>query len=395
MTGIDVAAVRADTPGTHHVAHLNNAGSSLPPAPVIAAVDEYLRTESLIGGYETVDERSDDLNHVYTAASQLLGGAPANWAFVESATRAWNAAFSSLLFAEGDRVITTKAEYSSNMFGLLRARERYGVEIVVAPDDEHGQVDVSALANLLDDRTRLVSVCHVPTQGGLINPATEVGALLRSTNILYQLDACQSVGQLPVNVDDIGCDILSFTGRKFARGPRGTGMVWASDAALDQMSLPAGADGWGVLWQGPFETEPEPGARRFEPYEIHFAGKVGLGVALDYARTIGLEAIAARNAELAGYLRNQLLGVNGITVHDKGLQKAALVTFAVAGLEAAEVKNALRAEQINTSVTALKSAMLDFPDRGLGDIVRSSVHYFNTTEEIDRLVAVVDGLASR
>lgn len=392
---IDVDAVRADTPGTAHVAHLNNAGASLPPAPVIAAVTDYLEAEALQGGYETVDDRPDDLNNVYAAASKLLGGDPTNWAFVESATRAWNAAFSSLRFAEGDRIVTTKAEYSSNMFGLLRARERYGVDIVVAPDDDHGQVDVAALANLLDDRTRLVSLCHVPTSGGLINPAREVGALLRDTDILFQLDACQSVGQLPVNVDEIGCDICSFTGRKFARGPRGTGMVWASDAALDQMSLPAGADGSGVIWQGPFETQPGPGAKRFEPYEIYFAGKVGLGVALDYAREIGMEAIAARNDHLAGYLRDQLSAISGVNVHDKGLHKAALVTFAVDGVDSAEVQHALRAEQINTSVTALTSAMLDFPERGLGDLVRSSVHYFNTTEEIDRLTAVVERLASR
>jgi len=224
--------VRAETPGVERVTHFNHAGASLPPRAVIDAVADYLEAESTLGGYEVAADRAADLDHVYAAACRFLGGEPKNWAFVESATRGWNAAFSALRFEPGDRVITTRAEYPSNMGGLLRAKEIQGIEIVIAPNDEHGQLDVGALENLLDDRTRLVSVTQIPTQGGLINPVDEVGAVLRDTSILYQVDACQAVGQIPVNVDAIGCDILSFTGRKFMRGPRATGMVGASDAAL-------------------------------------------------------------------------------------------------------------------------------------------------------------------
>ena len=166
------------------------------------------------------------------------------------------------------------------MGGLLRAREIQGTEIVVVPDDESGQVDVGAFESMLDERTRLVSLTHVPTQGGLVNPASEVGRLLRGTSVLYQVDACQSVGQLPVNVDEFGCDILSFTGRKFVRGPRGTGMVWASDTALAEMGNPAGVDGWGADWTEPMTITPHDPARRFEPFELFFAGKVGMAVAL-------------------------------------------------------------------------------------------------------------------
>lgn len=386
---IDVDAVRAATPGCEVVAHLNNAGSSLPPAIVVDRVVEYLRREAMIGGYEIADECLEELDSVYSTACSLFGGRPENWAFVESATRAWNAAFTSLRFQTGDRILTTRAEYPSNMGGLLRASELQGAEIVIVPDDEHGQVDVAALESLLDDRTRLVSLMHVPTQGGLVNPVAAVGRLLRDTPILYQLDACQSVGQLPVDVDEIGCDILSLTGRKFLRGPRGTGMVWASDPALDQMGNPAGIDSWGSSWEAPMTITPLPTARRFEPYEVFYAGKVGLAAAMRYAAEIGVAAIADRNALLAARLRDSLGELTGVTVRDQGVELAAIVTFTVAGHEPADIQAILRERRINVSTTSQMSARLDFPNRGLDHVVRASVHYFNTTDEVDSLVDTI------
>ncbi len=391
---LDVEKVRAETPGVGSVVHFNNAGAALQPAVVVDTVVEYLQTEARIGGYEIAADRDAELASVYTAASQVLGGEPSNWAFVESATRAWNAAFSALRFEPGDKVITTKAEYPSNMAGLLRAREVQGVEVVIAPDDEHGQVDVAALESLLDERTRLVSVTHVPTQGGLINPVSEVGAIVRDTPILYQVDACQSVGQLPVNVDEIGCDILSFTGRKFIRGPRGTGMVWANDTALAQMGNPCGVDMAGATWDEPMVVTPLPDATRFEPYEVFFAGKVGLAAALHYAADIGIDNIAARNSELSSELRSKLSELAGVSVHDKGLKKAAIVTFDVAGQDPHDVAKMLRSQNINVSVTSQSSARLDFPERGLNDLVRASVHCYNTSEEIDLLINGVESLLS-
>ncbi len=386
---IDIDAVRADTPGCASVIHLNNAGSSLPPRPVVDAVIEYLETEATIGGYEIAAAREAELDAVYPAASALVGGRPENWAFVESATRAWNAAFTALRFEPGDRILTTRAEYPSNMAGLLRAAELQRAVVEIVPDDEFGQVDVDALAAMLDDRVRHVSVTHVPTQGGLVNPAERIGEMLRDHPALYQVDACQSVGQLPVRIDEIGCDILSFTGRKFVRGPRGTGMVWASDAALDRMHNPAGIDTRGLTWAAPMSITPLPTARRFEPYEVFYAGKVGLAVALQYAAQRGIEAIAARNASLVAGLRTGLESVAGVTLHDKGVERSAIVTFTVDGVGPVEVRDTLAAQSINVSGAMVNSARLDFPDRGLDEVVRASVHYFNTESEIEALVDAV------
>ncbi len=391
---IDIEAIRADTPGCQSVIHLNNAGSSLPPTEVVAAVVDYLEAEALDGGYEVAERRAADLDAVYDNAAALFGGAPTNWAFVESATRGWNAAFSALRFTPGDRILTTKAEYPSNMAGLLRAREIQGVDVVIVPDDEHGQVDVAALESLLDERTKLVSVTHVPTQGGLVNPAVQVGQLLRDTSIIYQVDACQSVGQLPVDVDEIGCDILSFTGRKFLRGPRGTGMVWVGDETLGQMGNPAGVDMRGASWDEPLTVNPSDSAIRFEPFEVFYAGKVGLAVALAYAARVGVEDIAARNTGLAARLRAGLGQTPGVQVQDKGLTLSAIVTFSVDGHEPPAVKQALREAGINVSVTGVGSARLDFPERHLSELVRASVHYFNTDEEIDAAIETVAGMAA-
>lgn len=389
---IDVDAVRRETPGCAFVNHLNNAGAGLQPSVVVETVADYLQAEALGGGYETATERVGELESVYTRASALLGGKPENWAFVESATRGWNAGFSALRFKPGDRILTTQAEYSSNMGGLLRAREIQGAEIVVVPDDESGQVDVAALESMLDERTRLVSLTHVPTQGGLVNPASEVGRLLRGTSVLYQVDACQSVGQLPVNVDEFGCDILSFTGRKFVRGPRGTGMVWASDTALAEMGNPAGVDGWGADWTEPMTITPHGSARRFEPFEVFFAGKAGLATALDYARSIGIDEIAARNRKLSSRMRQNLAELPEVTLCDKGRELSALTTFTIEGLDPSVVQEQLRKQGINVSTSGQLSARLDFPDRGIEQVVRASVHYYNTEEEVDELVAAVADL---
>lgn len=389
---IDVEKVRADTPGVRSVVHFNNAGSALPPTAVTNAVIDYLKAEAIGGGYEAAASRADDLASVYDAASSMLGGDPRNWAFVESATRAWNAAFSALRFSPGDRVITTRAEYPSNMAGLLRAKEIQGIEIDIAPNDKHGQLDVAALKTMLDDRTRVVSLTHIPTQGGLVNPASEVGELLRDSSILYQVDACQSVGQLEVNVDDIGCDMLSFTGRKFVRGPRSTGMVWASDKALSQMGNPAGVDMSGSDWVAPLEIIPHPKASRFEPYETFFAGKVGLAVALRYAKDIGIANIAERNSMLANTLRSKLSGLPRVSVHDLGVKKSAIVTFKVEGYDADQIMSKLGSRSINVSTSVTNSARLDFPERGLTELVRASVHYYNNEEEIDKFIDEISKL---
>ena len=391
---IDLERVRADTPGVANVAHLNNAGSALPPRQVVDAVVAHLRREAEIGGYEASAERQERWEHTYDAIAALLNAHRDEVAVVENATRAWDMAFYAFRFEPGDRILTGQAEYASNWIALKQVADRTGARIEVVPDDESGQIDVAELERRLDGDVKLVSLVHIPTQSGLVNPAAEVGRLTRAAGVPLLLDACQSVGQLPLDVEAIGCDILSATGRKFLRGPRGTGFLWVRRGLIAQLEPPL-LDMRAADWLPGGGYRIRGDARRFENWETYYAGKVGLGVAVDYALEIGIEAIRERIVELAERLRFELGQIEGVTLLDRGATLGATVTFTVDGWEPARVRDALAAAGVNVSTMDASSARLDYDARGLTESVRSSVHYYNDDRDLERLAAGVAGLANR
>jgi cysteine desulfurase / selenocysteine lyase len=390
---LDIERLRAETPGCAHVTHFNNAGASLPPAPVLDAVVEHLRREAAIGGYEAAAERSDRVEHTYGALARLIGAERDEIAVIENATRSWDMAFYAFPFAAGDRILTGRAEYASNWIALRQVATRTGAVVEVVPDDEAGQFDVAALERMLDERVKLVSLVHVPTQSGLVNPAAEVGRVTRAAGVPLLLDACQSVGQMPLDVEELGCDVLSATGRKFLRGPRGTGFLYVRRPLLEQLEPPF-LDLHAAEWLPDGSYRVRDDARRFENWETYFAGKIGLGVAADYALEVGVEAIWERVQALAAALRARLSALSGVAVHDRGRVLGATVTFTVADRAAAAVQTELARRHVNVSVMDAASARLDLDARGIIEMVRASVHYFNTDEEIDLLVETVAGLAS-
>ena len=381
----DIERARKETPACENLIHFNNAGASLMPLPVTAALHDYLDSEARIGGYETADLFAEGLNKIYTSAAQILNCRAGEIAFVENATRAWDMAFYSFNFKPGDKILTAIAEYGSNVIAYLHQAKRSGVEVVFIPNDSHGQVDTDALSKMIDNKVKLISVSHIPTGGGLVNPAIEIGRIARQHGIPYLLDACQSTGQIPVDVQAIGCDLLSITGRKYLRGPRGTGLLYVRDTILKDLDPPF-LDQHAAELISPNEYNVREDAKKFENWEQFFAGKYALAVAIDYALSWGLDSIQQRIYGLADYLRNQLSNLDDITVTDEGIEKCGIVTFTSRSRDADNIKKILAEKKINVSVSDGSGMLVSFQQRGLEQLVRASVHYFNTEEEIDFFV---------
>lgn len=385
---MDIEALRAHTPGCLHRVHLNNAGAALLSKQTLDAMVEHLRLEAAIGGYEAADREQGAIASTYTNLAELIGGRADEVALFDNATHAWNAAFYSLSFKPGDRILTGRAEYGSNVLAYLQLAERTGVEVVVVPNDDSGQLDTEALRNSIDEHTRLVGVSHIPTSGGLINPVGEIGRITRAAGVPFLLDATQSVGQFPVDVREIGCDMLTGTGRKFLRGPRGTGFLWVGAAALEYLD-PFVAEIGSARWDGQRGFTWKSGAQRFSTWEKNYSAVLGLSAAVRQALDLGLNAIGDRAVSLGAALRDRLGDLPGVSTHDLGTNRCAIVTALVAGIESEDVARSLAVQRINVTVTVPSHTQFDTEERGLPPLVRLSPHYYNTEAELETAVEAI------
>lgn len=391
---LDLAELRRQTPGVEYGIHLNNAGAALMPSPVVDAVVEHLRLESRIGGYEAAEQEHERLEAVYASLARLLKCQVSEIALVDNATRAWDMVFYALPLGEGQKVLTTVAEYASNYIAFLQQARRRGFAIEVVPNDEHGQVDLEQLACRLDETVALVAVSHVPTNGGLVQPAAAIGKLTREASVPYLLDACQSVGQLPVSVAEIGCDFLSGTSRKYLRGPRGVGFLYVAEPWIEKLDPPF-LDLHSAVWVAPDRYEVRRDARRFETWESDLAGRLGLGVAVDYLLELGEEQTWERLRLLAQRFRQKLSGLAEVQVADLGEVQGGIVTFKVEGVAPEVIKKEFFQRGIHVSTVTERAARLDMEARGLDELVRASVHYYNTEPECDQAVEALSEIIFR
>lgn len=386
ISSLDIESLRADTPGTLHNIHLNNAGAGLMPIPVLLAIKEHLDFESQVGGYEASDKRESEIRAVYEALGSLIGSDPENVAITENATASFIQALSSVSFKAGDVIVTTRNDYASNQIMYLSLQSRMGVELVRVPEDPLGGLDVMAMEEAIHRRRpKLVAVTHVPTNSGLVQRVADVGAMCSQRDILYLVDACQSVGQMPVDVRDIGCDFLSATARKFLRGPRGVGFLYVSDRALDLGLEPLFPDMRAADWIDADLYQPAHGAQRFENWEFPYALVLGMGRAAEYAIDLGIEAIQDRAWALAAMVRDRLSEIDKLQVLDRGVEQCAIATVSVDGHNSSDLVASLAEAGINTSLSTREYAVLDFDDKGVDSAVRISPHYYNSEEEIEQL----------
>jgi selenocysteine lyase/cysteine desulfurase len=388
---IDIETIRRRTPGVREVVHFNNAGAGLMPDRVLDAQIRHLELEARIGGYEATDREAMRIDAVYDSVARLTGAGRDEIALAENATAAWDMAFYSLAFAPGDRILASQVEYAANYVAFLQVAERTGAVVEVIPSNGDGETCPDALAAMIDDRVRLISLTWIPTNGGLVNPAAEIGAVARAHGIPYLLDACQAAGQVPIDVEALGCDMLTATGRKFLRGPRGTGFLYMRRDLL-RTAEPPTIDHFAAPWVAPDRYELRPDARRFETWENNYAARLGLGAAIDYALDIGIGAIWTRVRALGDGLRAALADIPGVRLHDIGRTRCGIVTLSIDGVDPQAAKAALGEQRINVSVSRPSSTLLDARARDLPPVIRASVHYYNDEDEIARFAAAIAAL---
>ncbi|WID99927.1 aminotransferase class V-fold PLP-dependent enzyme (plasmid) [Bosea vestrisii] len=388
----ELARLRADTPGLRHQTFLLSCGASLMPRPVHDAMRAYLDLELMQGGYGAAETEAKKLDDVYPSIARLLNASPDEIALVENATVAWQLAFQSFQFHLGDAVITAEAEYAANYVMLLQARKRYGIEIRICPSNAFGEIDVEALSALIDSRVRLIALTWIPTNGGLANPAAEVGRIARAHGVPYLLDACQAVGQLPIDVEALGCDFLAGTARKFLRGPRGAGFLYVNSRMMTTLEPPM-IDHYGAPWVSIDRYELRPDARRYESWENNYAARIGMGIAADYAIAIGLDRIESRCNHLARRFRDGLGLQRGARLHDLGQAPSAIVSFTLDGVDSNDVVSHARSHKVSISTSMASSTRIDAERRNLRTLVRVAPHYFNDESEVDHALEVIGSAA--
>ncbi|OMP78947.1 MULTISPECIES: aminotransferase class V-fold PLP-dependent enzyme [unclassified Chitinophaga] len=390
---MDIANLRADTPGCQTKVHFNNSGAALPPYPVLQAMQDYLAEEANCGGYETAAANATALNRFYLAAGRLLNASAKNIAFTSSATNSFARALSCIPFKKRDVVVIANEDYASNQLQFLSLEERFGIELVRAHSMPEGGVDVDHMASLIRDRNpRLVSLTHVPSNTGLIQPVAEIGKVCRELDIPYLVDACQSAGQLPLDVEEMGCDFLCATLRKYLRGPRGAGFLYVSDRILHKPWYPLFLDMYAATWTDDDTFIPASDAKRFQDWEQSYALIAGGYAAVHYANEIGLQNIADRNKYLCGLLRPRLESLPGVTLLDKGKELASIITLSAPVSDPQWLLTSLRERNINTAISVTSSALIDFKSKGVNWALRISPHYYNTEDEIDILLDALESL---
>jgi len=378
---------REDTPGCANQIHFNNAASGLMPRAVLEAVTAHLNREANLGGYESADDAEAAVEDAYAAVAKVLGAQPRNIAVVENSTVAFFQALSAFDFKAGDVIVTTRNDYISNQLAYLSLARRHGVEVQRAADLASGGADPQSVKELLrDPRVRLLAVTWVPTNSGLMQPVEALGEVAEAAGVPYLVDGCQVVGQIPVDVAKLRCDFFSGTARKFLRGPRGIGFLFVSDRALQRGDFPLYIDMRGADWVSADSFAPAADARRFENWEFAYSLVLGLGEAARYALAVGVERGGRRARELAAKLRGKLSGLGGSRVLDRGKELAAIVTIEVAGWDATELSKLLRTRGINTSASLRAYAVIDMDEKRAATALRLSPHYYNTEEELDRVV---------
>jgi len=385
---MNIKQIRKDTPGVQHLIHFNNAGTSFPTQSTLDTSIDYLQREAIVGGYRMKDQSLDQVQDFYNRAAQLINASPDEIALSGSASEAFNKILFSIPFKKGDVIVTTELEYGNSFLNYIHLKNTKGIEIKIIKNLANGDFDLAAFKSAINDQVKLIAVAHIPTSSGAVMPVEAIGEIAKANNILYLVDACQSIGQMPFDVEKVGCDFASATSGKYLRGPRGLGFLYVNKKVLPQL-FPPNFDSVTAHWRSDQKVDLEKSALMFENWEKSYAMVFGLSEAIQYLLDLGIENTWARIQELAGYTRENLVAISGVEVHDYGTEKCGIVTFTKEGISPDKIRAALIEKNINVTLSLPFNSLTYMNNRGLDAVVRASVHYFNTKEEIDKMLEIV------
>ena len=385
---MNITQIRKDTPGTQRLIHFNNAGASLPTRQVLESTQDFMHREAMTGGYRFMAEEAAAINDFYTQAAQLINASSDEIALTQNASSSLNLALYALPWEKGDVILTSEIEYGNNYLNYLQLKERKGVEIRIFPLDKNHHYDLSDFESYIDDKVKLIAITHIPTNSGMIAPVEAIGKIAKKHNILYMVDACQAIGHLPFDVEKIGCDFATATSRKYLRGPRGLGFLYVRKSIIEQLN-PVFLEMLYADWQSNTDFKLHKSMKMFETWEKPYALMAGFTAAIRYANDLGMENIWQRTQEIANYLRQQLQTVKGVKIQDIGENLCGIVTFTMEKTTPELLQKQLQQFNINTSVSGRFSSVIDMDKRGLSNVLRASVHYYNTKEEVDKLIKVI------
>ncbi len=385
MTPLQVQHLREATPGCQSgLVHFNHAGASLPSQATLDAIIEQLQREARDGPMEAGEQGAILVEKARRAAGQLLNAPASAIAFASSGSTAWSMAFQALgPWQPGDRILVGRHEWGGNLASMELAIQA-GARVEVIPCDASGAACPVALEAMLDAKVKLIDLTWLPANGGLINPAQAIGNVARRHAIPYFIDAGQAVGQLPVDVQALQCDVLKSAGRKHLRGPRGTALLYIRPDFLPHLN-PAQRDVFSAPWTAEgFDLRND--ARRFETSEVSFALLAGLGNALHEINQLGIERVWQRVLQTSARIREALRQIPGISLHDLGNTHSGLIAFNLAGWDSFELKQRLGLKRINIGANGVAYTPLDMQARGLSSVARISVSPLNTDDDIELLV---------
>ncbi|NHC53268.1 aminotransferase class V-fold PLP-dependent enzyme [Pseudomonas sp. AU8050] len=385
MSPLQIQHLREATPGCQSgLVHFNHAGASLPSQATLDAIIEQLQREARDGPMEAGEQGAILVEKARRAAGQLLNAPASAIAFASSGSTAWSMAFQALgPWQPGDRILVGRHEWGGNLASMELAIQA-GARVDVIPCDASGAACPVALEAMLDAKVKLIDLTWLPANGGLINPAQAIGDVARRHAIPYFIDAGQAVGQLPVDVQALQCDVLKSAGRKHLRGPRGTALLYIRPDFLPHLN-PVQRDVFSAPWTAEgFDLRND--ARRFETSEVSFALLAGLGNALHEINQLGIERVWQRVLQTSARIREALRQIPGISLHDLGNTHSGLIAFNLAGWDSFELKQRLGLKRINIGANGVAYTPLDMQARGLSSVARISVSPLNTDDDIELLV---------